>query len=297
MDGIILTGMKPEPVAEYDGYLSENLNVADYELADVTRRLKIDEFVASVALADSALRARIAEILIGISPRRIGRWLDWLQGRSWSGHSLLLFLEFRFIYWEETPEWWESGFWNKGWREWFAYSNPSSSALSRDATYDLVQARLDRQAEDIIDDSWLEDWECLTLWKFGFPSFASFAVFRASISEGEDWLCYIEMGEDSEFYAEIRLSPLYKSYYRQDIEETLETFEGRSLVWDERLPYRNLRNGQEWFAIQDWYSPDEWHDGLGWSHGTFEDTLPVTLPDRDMTSPYVELPYRSPDES
>ena len=286
---------EPEPVAEYDDDLSESLNIVDYELADVTRRLKIDELIVSVAPADDAQRTRMAEILEGISPSRIGRWLDWLHVKSWTGHSLLLFLEFRINHWEETPEWWEATYWSKEWRDWIPYSEPTFYALSRDATYDLVQARLDCRAEDIIDDDWLEDWDYYMLWKFGFWSFASFAVFRAQLEPGKDWRPYTS--QYSDFDTRLEIHHMYRAGHRGRFEETLASLGGNYRIWDDLVPFHNLRNSKEWFAIQDWYSDDEWHDGLGWSHGSFEDMLSEAHTHRDMTSPYTELPYRSPDES
>ncbi len=108
--------------------------------------------------------------------------------KAWTGDSLVLFLEFRAL-WVENPQWWECTFWSSKINYWSTYWN--ASTLSRDGCYELVQSRLICEADEVIGQGWLRDWEDLEVWKRGFPSFAAFAVFRAGLPEGEDWKAYL----------------------------------------------------------------------------------------------------------
>ena len=177
---------EPEPLAEYDSDLSEKLHIFE-DVSGIYRNIKIDEFVAGISSSTDTQRAHISQLLEGMSAGRLRSWLPWLWDQDWTGHSLLLFLDFRINYWEKTPEWWEYTFGRSSQGHWWTYPSSSYNMLSRDATYDLVHARLDYPSREIIDEAWLKDWEDFALWKRGFPSFAGFAVFRAEIVDGEDW--------------------------------------------------------------------------------------------------------------
>ena len=272
---------EPEPSAEYDDDIRESLHPVNYDLSDISLALRLDEFVASVESANDAQRMEIIQMLETLSTNRLHRWLSWLREQEWTGRSLTLFLDFRLNYWEETPEWWVSSY--SRYEHWGAYPK-SYNALSLDATLTLVQARQNYDASEIIDATWLKDWEDLELWKLGFPSFASFAVFRASQNDGEDWYSHIIANTD--FYTSQSILTLYRLSARGRSEPILAAMDERHRVWEEFLPYGNY-----WFAIQDWYDPNEWHDGLGWAIVSYEDSLSNMLGIKDMTEPYSEFPY------
>ncbi len=285
---------EPEPLAEYDSDLSGTLHISE-DVSGIYRNIKIDEFVASISPITDAQRVQISQLLGGMSAGRLRSWLPWLWDQDWTGHSLLLFLEFRINYWEETPEWWEYTFWHSSQGHWWTYPSSSYNMLSRDATYDLVHARLAYSSDEIIDEAWLKDWEDFALWKHGFPSFAGFAVFRAEPKNGEDWRSMIVWNTDlSKFTEETPCkSGLYNVSHRVDpLMASLDG--GRYSVWEDSLSYRKPQGLPLWFAMQDWYDPSEWHDNLGWPYDCVEATHPYLLGNssNDMSGPYTNPPYK-----
>ena len=98
----------------------------------------------------------------------------------------------------------------------------------------------------MIDEKWFEDWEYYALWKYGFSSFADFALFRSALSNGDDWRRYID-GYDNDTPAEDDLSPVVSpSGNRSTIDKPQQ----------DEMPL--------WLSRQDWYDASEWHDQLGW---------------------------------
>ena len=268
---------EPEPFAEYDSDLSEILHISE-DVSDLYRNIKIDELIAGISSSTNRQRAQIFQLLEYLSTGRLRIWLPWLHAQSWTGHSLFLFLDFRLNHWEENPEWWEYTFWHSRFGHWWTYPSSNYNILSLDATYMLVHARLSYPSQEIIDEAWLKDWEDFALWKQGFPSFASFAVFRAEIAGGEDWRRILISNSD---YSEINveeqgLSALYDVSHR--VEPLMASLDGgRYSVWEDHLPYRNPRRSLLWFAMQDQYDPAEWHDNLGWPHDWIEAVHPYLL--------------------
>ena len=286
---------EPEPVAEYDSELSEALHISE-DVPGIYRNLKINEFVARISPSTDRQRVQISQLLEDLSAGRLRRWLPWLCEQNWSGHSLILFLDFRLNFWEENPEWWEYTFWHSRSGHWWAYPSSSYNVLSLDETYTLVQARLEYSSQEIIDEAWLKDWEDFALWKHGFPSFASFAVFRAEMIDGEDWRKVLVSNSD---YHELSVEErsIYALY---DVSHRAETLMasldgGRYSVWEDHLPYRNPRRSLLWFAMQDQYDPAEWHDNLGWPHDWVDATHPYFLGNssNDMSGPYISPPYNN----
>ncbi len=110
---------EPEAVAEYVEELNELLYESEISDPDLSRRLRVDEFIASINGATLEERTQIVGLLNGLSPKRLGSWLSWMRGQHWTGSSLLLFLEFRFNYWEENEEWWESVVWHSWIGHWW----------------------------------------------------------------------------------------------------------------------------------------------------------------------------------
>ena len=102
---------EPEPQEEYDPNLSEPLYAPDNGVTDLSRKLEIDELVDRMSDADDTQRGRITELLSELSSGQLRRWLPWLRNQDWTGHSLLIFLEFRNL-WDNNCQWWEWTYWD-----------------------------------------------------------------------------------------------------------------------------------------------------------------------------------------
>ena len=226
---------EPEPLADYDTALRQAIYVIEDD-GDLRWELRINRLVASVEKATDSQRCQISKLLREFTNYRLRSWLPWLSKQVWTGRNLLLFLRFR-AQWDDNPRWWESTFWDwlfQCWRPtWNRYN------LSRDDTFALIEQRSYCEPANIIGETWLADWEGSALWKYGFLSFAGFALFRSSFRDGEDWRLYIDWhttidsgDEDSVDEPGANRSPLRST-----------------------LPL--------WFIYQDWYAPGEWHDNLG----------------------------------
>ena len=246
----------PEPLAEYDSDLADPLYDSDGDIDNLSVKLRLDELIASLRYSTTDEQNQISEILSELSPRKLSNSLRWLNDQDWTGASLLLFLQFREL-WNETPQWWEYSTWSHWLDRWWMYSN--RNVLSRDACCDLIQHRLHCQPEDVIDEVWFRDWDDFQLWKYGFFSFASFAVFRASLTEGEDWKIHLP---DAAFDGDRMPLVLHRNSYSNDLLFSQEKYYVRE---DDTL-HRTHANGPPlWFAVQDWYDYADWHDNLGWA--------------------------------
>ena len=231
---------EPEPLAEADSELSERLYPPDNDVTALSRVLKINELLSCIKPITDEQRLRITALLKEYSVRRLRSWLPWLRKKDWSGHSLLLFLQFRNI-WDSdcNARWWENSFWHAGLECW--YPSYSRNNLNREATYELIQYRLRCVPGEVINEDWFEEWRSFALWARGFPSFASFAVFRAKFSDGEEWREYVDPYNN-----------------RNERSSTHLTYSYAASLLDKRY------GSPLWLADQDWYDPSEWHDNLGW---------------------------------
>ena len=246
---------EPEPVAEYSGELREPLHEVDGQAVDIHSELPVDEFVAGIQGSTKRQRSEIATILLVFSRKKRANWLFWLKKKEWTGHSLLLFLQFWEI-WLQSPDWWESFGYSYKHSRWWAIR--SSSVLSRDDSYALIKGRLHCKPNEVIRDSWFEDWDNLMLWRYGFNSFASFVMFRAGLDDGEDWRAFLSLEEDSE-------SLIYWANWKN----------GKTRV------SRPRQGPPSWWVCQDWYDPSEWHDNLGWAN-EWLDASDSILSDRSL---------------
>lgn len=248
---------EPEPLAEYDEDLSEPVYVSDADDADIRIAIGIDEFIASVSDVSGVQRNRIARLLDDLGQTRLRRWLPWLHRNSWTGHTLLLFLEFHSI-WENSSPWWECRFWWQWYDGWWSHYNKAS--LSLDRMRDLVHLRLHCSAEEVIAEAWFTDWEDFEVWKRGFPFFAGFALFRAELAEGEDWQDSLSTYETD---AQDDADSLTLHNSQSEFLEALASSCDAHLSYENYLLYSSGFDGLQWFANQDWYDPSEWHDNLG----------------------------------
>lgn len=189
---------EPEPEVEYDPDLREALHVVDYDTSDLARRLKINELVSSIEDATKIQKERIIDLLDRLSAGRLRSWSPWLREQQWTGHSMILFLEFREV-WDSKREWWEYCFWSKRFECW--WSNLNDNPLTLDETYYMIHRRIDCNPYEVVDENWLDDWDYFALYKRGFHSFAQFALYRASLKPDEDWKSDIGVRDD-EFYEE-----------------------------------------------------------------------------------------------
>ena len=231
-----------EPLSEYDSELRQPLYVIDEDDATLSNELMVDRWVAtSLRNATGIEKERISALLRQLTGRRLRYWLRWVEQQEWNGHSLLLFLRFR-EHWNANPHWWECSFWDRRMVRW--HPTRSRYSLSLDASYELVQRRLGHSPGAVIDESWLGDWLELRLWERGFPSFASFAVFRAGFQLGENWQRHLDWdpADDGDGFR----------YGQNGLEMRA------NLYWAYRC------GPPLWFLDQDWYDPSEWHDNLGW---------------------------------
>ena len=180
---------EPELESEFSSGISQTLHIPDSGISVISRTLELDGFLARVRDMTDVQRDSIEETLSGFTAKKRANWIQWMSRKEWTGKSLLLFLRFYDI-WGKTRKWWEC----------FPDTSSdlrihyNSNVLSRDKCYALVHRRLDHRPENVIDEAWLADWEDSRLWRYGFDSFASFAVFRAGIPPGEDWRFYIGFG-------------------------------------------------------------------------------------------------------
>ena len=237
---------EPDVVAEYDSSLSEDLFEEDDTVQDLHRSIRIDEFVANIPDSTPNERSQCAELLATLNSARLRHWLGWMTKQFWTGKGLLKFLEFRLNHWEENQEWWEYTYWNRRLQHWWGHS--SYYNLTLDATYELIQLRSASSPDDVIASDWLIDWKEVAPWKLGLSSFAEFALFRAGLKAGEDWL-------------RVLISHA----------QALTDFDSAG----ERHVERPRRHGPEsWFASQDWYDPADWHDNLDWASAWFDSVHP-----------------------
>ena len=186
---------EPEPLAEFDSELGEPLyEIDDSTFGDLTRELRIDQLIGFIHEASDEQRTQIGELLGEFNNRKLRRWVGWLQDKEWTGKNLLMFLEF-FNHWHQNSQWWECWYWDKrlGWIPGF-----SRYVLTREEAYQWIQQCPHGNPNEIIDESWFNDWESFELWKHGFNSFVSFVRFRFSLDDRMNWRRYLELDDVDE---------------------------------------------------------------------------------------------------
>ena len=178
---------EPDPTIDASSELSESLYPPDPTITDISRDLKIGELLARIESITEEQHDRCHEVLSACGIRRLRRWIPWLRNRDWCGAKLQLFLEFR-CHWDTqaNARWWETFWWDRREQEWMP--RYQSGTLTLDHCRELVDNRAHCAVTDVIDPDWFAEWEECAAWALGVQSFASFAVFRAGIPDGDDWL-------------------------------------------------------------------------------------------------------------
>lgn len=181
-----LDWMEPDPAIDASSELSEALYPPDESITDISRELKIGELLAQIEPITSEQRARCHGLLAACGVGRLRRWIPWLRNRHWSGAELQLFLEFR-RHWESSANvrWWETFRWDYFQQEWMP--SYQSGTLTLDHGRELVERRAHCAVRDVVEPAWFAEWEAHAAWELGVRSFASFAVLRASVGDGDDW--------------------------------------------------------------------------------------------------------------
>ena len=249
LDSILLD--EPVPTAEFNPELSEDLYGAVNEINLTEVNIRLDQFLAQLSLSDdqaSIIRAHLETF----SQSRLISWLPWLNSKEWTPRLLTSFVRFH-RHWETMPEWWES--WWHDWRcGWNINTSSAPNILSRDAAYEIVRYRINYSPHDMVVGLWFEEWDCYSMWRYGFESFAKFAMFRAAISPDDDWRSWVDWADSDD---DIELDKA-KSYNELAIQQYTD---GKIPLWEDQLV--RVSSLPHWFAIQDWYPRDEWHDNLG----------------------------------
>ncbi len=253
----------PIPTAEFDPELSEELYqesefIHIAESIDLTydAYLRLDLFLAGLGLSEEQDND-IREHLTKFSRSRLSNWLPWLDSKLWTAQTLLRFIQFHNC-WESNPEWWESR-WHHRKYGWQPRRMPLSNILSRDDAYRIVHLRIDLHPEEMIAPAWFEEWDYYSLWRHGFWSFASFAKFRSTLNDGEEWKNLISWSSVEE--------DIETEFWRdQTIDWTIGAAGGKFPTDEDTIPpYSHISSLPRWYDIQDWYLKSEWHDNLGWN--------------------------------
>ena len=182
--------IEPEPLTDAISDLKDPQFPPDDSITDISCDLKIGEFLSKVPCHSQEQQDKCRSLLSECGTNRLRFLIPWLRTRDWRGEKLQLFLEFRNL-WELTDNlrWWEIHFWNDSYQDWAP--EYYKGTLTLDHTWELVENRTDCNAEDMIDQRWFNEWEAHAPWEYGIQSFASFAVFRASVLDAADWLEYL----------------------------------------------------------------------------------------------------------
>lgn len=182
--------VEPDPTEDAFSGLGESLYPPDDSITNISRELKIGEFLALVVPCTKEQRARCYELLSACGVGRLRHLIPWLRNHAWCGDKLQLFLEFR-GHWEVSSNvrWWEIFHWSFPMQAWVPQY--SKATLTLDHTRELVEKRGNYTVTEVIGRSWFDDWEDCVAWELGIQSFANFAVFRASIPDGNRWQEYL----------------------------------------------------------------------------------------------------------
>lgn len=176
--------VEPDPSSDASSEFSESLYPPDETITEISCELKIGELLTRIGPITEEQRSRCHDVLGDCGIGRLRRWIPWLGRQAWGGAMLQLFLEFR-RHWEANMRWWETFRWDHREQEWMP--SYQSGTLTLDHGRELVEKRAHCDVAEVIDPAWFPEWEDCAAWELGIRSFASFAVFRAGVPNGDDW--------------------------------------------------------------------------------------------------------------
>ncbi len=238
---------EPLPTIEYDGNLHQALFNPVGNNINFRRSLMIDEWIASIGDVDSDIVSKVIAILNSYSNYRFSNWMKWLKRKSWD--ELLLYRFFNFYeHWQINDEYWVGLRYDRKDKYWYRVFNKYN--LKRDHAFLIVERRIHRPTDMIIDDCWLDDWNSIDPWmlvKNRFFTFIDFAMYRSRLALGEDWRWNPELDVD-----------LSRPQNRNKYERSISEFAIGLASEYEYLSVPHM------FSTLDWNDPRDWHDGLGW---------------------------------
>ncbi len=211
--------------ADYEGTLTRPIFVLPENDVSIKRTLQVDEWLASLqdSLRDISAEEReeVAVWTRWLVPARFGSWFPWLRSQNWDGRVLLAFLRFQ-AYWDANWELWAVRI-PRGKGRWI--ERHQRHTMSREMALELAKLRIDCAPEDVIEESWIEDWRYKLpqdLMERGIFSLAQFALYMAEWQGVEPW----------------------------------NTTAMRHV--------RNWVTQDEWKALTEWYGDDDFHEYERW---------------------------------
>ena len=182
--------------AEFDDALSEPTYELPTEIPDVGEQIWVESWLAEIEFINNKERMEAKRFVLGMGNRRVSAWLPWLRRENWNGALLVAFLRFR-TYWDSNWDLWECLQYSYTRRTWYRKYNRNILSLTN--TLKMTKYRLGFATEDVIDPSWFDDWVAFNnsaLLDNRMFSFASFALYRSRLSDGEDWRRRPDLGVD-----------------------------------------------------------------------------------------------------
>ncbi len=165
-----------------------------------------------------------------------------MREQQWDAHLLLQFCRVWSDF-EIIRDFWKRIQWSKSNKIWYEIENRS------DWTFDvrllLLKRSLQKFSIQIIDYEWLSDWQNTDPWlrvRNRFFSFASFAVYRSSLNQSEDWEYRLDRGVDF-----VTPTPRYTNFVSES-DPLYSTLAGSNEL-------------ENWLKNQDWYENTEWDQG------------------------------------
>ncbi len=232
---------EPEPNAEYDAGLHETLHQATQSKRNLRRNLEIDEWLSKIDYLDDAAVQEIKDTLIGFSVQRCNSWFRWMRRKQWDA---LLLIEFCRVWsdFESYSDLRKGLRWSDSSKRWYEIETRSGWTFENQLL--LLERSMRGLSGQLIDYEWLSDWQASDPWlrvRNRFFTFASFAVYRSSLNDTEDWQLRPDFGVDF-------VTPIEHHRY----ERSISYFNpGHSSM----LSSNSL---ESWFNNQDWYPTNEW---------------------------------------
>lgn len=231
---------EPDPNAEYDAGLHETLHQATQSKRNLRRNLEIDEWLSKIDYLDDAAVQEIKDTLMGFSVQRCNSWFRWMRLKQWDA---LLLVEFCRVWsdFESYSDLRKGLRWSNSGKRWYEIETRSGWTFENQLL--LLERSMRGLSGQLIDYEWLSDWQASDPWlrvRNRFFTFASFAVYRSSLNDTEDWQLRPDFGVD-----------FVTSIEHHRYERSISYFNpGHSSM----LSSNSL---ESWFSNQDWYPTNE----------------------------------------